>query len=134
MGKALTDSEMHSLAQAVARGRTSASWARRHDADVAVARECCLLPEFKRLVEARRVGVADRMVGKLMTRSMASIDQLYAAAIRSPGWHVKLSACRTLVDRWLVISRRFDDWRQLAELKSQLTALEEREAPVHSRR
>jgi hypothetical protein len=125
MSRDLNNTDKESLARAVARGRSLASWARKHDAELDAVRAVSLLPEFRTLVQTHRLHVADRMVGKLMTLSTRSIDQMFAASIRSPSYHVKLSACRMLLDKWLVISRRFDDWKQLDDVKAQLTELEQ---------
>jgi hypothetical protein len=128
MSRTLIDTELESLARAVARGRSVTSWVRRHDAevDIQVAHDLVSQPEFKTKVDAHRLHVADQMVGKLMTISTRSINQMFTASTRSPSDQVKLSAGRALLDKWLVISRRFDDSRQLAELKTQIAELEQK--------
>jgi len=121
-----TDDKLKSLAQAVAAGRSVKSWAKRHHTEVEVADAWCSLPEFDGLVDAHRLGVANRMSGALLARASAAIDQIFTTLRRSPAYPVKLSAGRMLMDNWLRVSLRFEQSKKMAELKARLVALEQK--------
>jgi hypothetical protein len=119
-----TDTQLKSLARAVACGRTVKSWAKRHCGDVDAVDEWCTLPEFIELVDAHRLQVVDHMSGSLMSHSASAIDQLLALSRESATDNVKLSAGRLLLDKWLRVSLRFEQSRKMAELKARVAVLE----------
>ena len=119
------DDRFTSVARAVARGRSAASWAKLHNTPLAVADEWRTLPEFTKLVEDHRLQAADQMTGKLTTQSTVAIDDLFDAFTRSPSYAAKLTSGRMLVDNWLRISLRFEATRKLAEVKARVTILEQ---------
>jgi hypothetical protein len=120
------DQKLNSLARAVARGRTVSSWAVEHHTPVDVAGEWYALPEVRDRVDTLRLQAAERMSGKLLTRSAAAMEEFYTALKRCPDYPVKLSAGRTLVDNWLRVSTRFEHARKVVELKSRVALLEQK--------
>jgi hypothetical protein len=121
-----TDDKVRSLADAVASGRSAASWAKQHNIQAEVAENWCSLPEFTGLVDARRLQVTDRMSGKLMTQSAVAIDELLETLSLSSSDSFKLSAGRVLVNDWLRVSLRFEQSRKMAELKARVAVLEKK--------
>jgi hypothetical protein len=120
------DQKLNSLARAVSRGRKVSSWAVAHHTPVDVAGVWCALPEVRDRVDTLRLQAAERMSGKLLTRSASAIKEVHTALKRCPDYPVKLVAGRTLVDHWLRVSTRFEHARKVAELKSRVALLEQK--------
>jgi hypothetical protein len=119
------DDKMKSLAQAVASGRSSRSWAKQHRTEVELADEWHALPEFVQLVETHRLRAADRLTGRLLTRSTVAIDEIFRAVEHSPSYPGKLAAGRMLVNDWLRVSLRFEASRKLADLRARMAVYEQ---------
>jgi len=119
---------LKSLARAVARGRSPASWAKQHDSNLETVQEWRALPEFDGLVDAHRLRVVDLMSGTLMTGAQAAIDLIISASRHNatPADTAKLSAARKLLDNWLRVSLRFEQSRKMAELKARIIAVEQK--------
>jgi hypothetical protein len=120
------EDKIRQFAQAAACGRSARSWAHEHDCDSELVRAWSILPEFDRLVDAHRVHVADQMVGKLMARAEATIDQIYSASQYGPADPGRTSAGHMLIDKWLVVSRRFAQTKKIAALEAMIDSWEKK--------
>ncbi len=69
--------------------------------------------------------LADQLVGRLLRESASTIDQLVATSLYSTGDAARISAVRVLLDKWLGVSRRFEQTKKLAELKALMDSWEQ---------
>jgi hypothetical protein len=133
MLESANDDKMKSFARAVASGRSSRSWAKEHRTDVELADEWRALPEFVKLVETHRLRAADRLTGRLLTRSTVAIDEIFRAVEHSPSYPGKLTAGRMLVNDWLRVSLRFEASRKLDDFRARMAVFEQEQQEQQSK-
>ena len=102
-----TEFFMRSLAEQVARGQSIDDWAISKDVNALDAREWIEHPEFRDLVEKRRLEHAERIVGKIASCADRAIDRLVEHSESAESISASLAATRALIDKWVGLSVYF---------------------------
>ena len=98
---------MRGLAEAIAFGRSLASWARSRDVLEETAQAWTELPEVQQLVEKFRVSHAERMVGKISGCVERAIDRLVELSEGARDTRISLAATKCIIKNWMDLAVHF---------------------------
>jgi DNA repair exonuclease SbcCD ATPase subunit len=124
-----TELFMRSLAYAVGRGKSVASWARNFSISESSARKLTELPEFPALVEEARRKQAEKAVREVAGRTAKAIDALGAASQKKGFSKASLAEAKALLEKWAELTAKLDQGKEVADLRARIAMLEEARAP-----
>jgi hypothetical protein len=98
---------MRGLAEAIAFGRSIASWPRSHDVFSETAPAWTELPEVQQLVEKCRLSHAERMVGKISGCVERAIDRLVELSEGARDPRIALASTKVIIKNWMDLAVHF---------------------------
>jgi hypothetical protein len=109
----------HTLAAAVAEGKSAARWASANGVAERTAQRWAAEPEVRALVESHRRGILDLAVGRMSRRVAWATEQIARLARHARSESVRLAALRSIMTDMMAVSEFSGLEERIARLEEQ---------------
>ena len=123
----------YQLALAVAAGSKITAWCKEHDVAVRTAYHWYKSDAFKQLVREHQRRTVDRAIGKMVKQLTKAVDKIVQLIEEGQNDSVKLTAAKTLIDRFIDVECHAELKAEIYKLDERLTAAE-RKSGIGSRK